>query len=55
MKGKKDNFANSASAWFLVLDRARHERDFTTAAEAQEQLKRLGVSVKFHRRKVPQP
>ena len=37
----------SATAWFAVLDRAREVGDFEKAAEAQRQLKHLGVIVRF--------
>jgi hypothetical protein len=39
--------AESPTAWFVVLERARHVGDFEKAAEAQRQLKRLGVIVRF--------
>jgi hypothetical protein len=43
---------DSPVAWFLVLERARIERDFVRAAEAQRQLERLGVKVRYqHERK----
>jgi hypothetical protein len=34
--------------WFTVLDIARERDDDETAAEAQRELRRLGVEVKFH-------
>jgi len=42
--------AESPTAWFVVLERARDTNDFERAAEALRQLKRLGVTVRFHRR-----
>ena len=38
------------TAWFAVLERARENNDFERAAEAMRELKRLGVTVRFHRR-----
>lgn len=42
--------AVSPLAWFIVLERARETRDYERAAEAIRQLRKLGVTVKFHRR-----
>ncbi len=39
------------TAWFAVLERARMDGDFERAAEAIRQLRRLGVTVRFERRK----
>ena len=39
------------TAWFAVLERARADNDFQRAAEAQKQLERLGVKVKYFRQK----
>ena len=42
--------------WFAVLDIARERGEFDRAAEAQRELKRLGVDVRFRReehREVP--
>lgn len=33
--------------WFAILDIARERSDFARAAEAQRQLRRLGVEVSF--------
>jgi len=38
-------------AWFLALEDARRRNDFKRAAEALEQLERLGVRVKYLRKK----
>ncbi|MDD4888706.1 MAG: hypothetical protein PHU85_02155 [Phycisphaerae bacterium] len=38
-----------ATAWFVVLERARLDNDFERGAEAQRQLVRLGVKVRFFR------
>jgi len=35
--------------WFCVLERAREKHDFQRAAEAQRELVRLGVHVKYTR------
>jgi len=35
--------------WFVVLETARERSDFSAAAHAQEQLKRLGVRVRYER------
>jgi hypothetical protein len=43
----KDNAAESATAWFAVLESARLKNDFERAAEATRQLRRLGVKVQF--------
>lgn len=37
----------SPAAWFVELERARIDRDFARAAEAQRQLERLGVKVRY--------
>ena len=38
-----------ATAWFALLERSRMVGDFESAARAQRELKRLGVSVKYRR------
>jgi hypothetical protein len=40
------------TAWFAVLERAREVGDPVRAAEAEKQLRRLGVQIRFarHRR-----
>jgi hypothetical protein len=40
-------YADSPVAWFVMLERARQESDFEAAAQAQRELKRLGVIVRF--------
>ena len=40
-------FADSPTAWFVVLDRARAEADHERAAMALRELRRLGVIVRF--------
>lgn len=39
-------------AWFVQLAHAKLRNDFAKAAEAQEELERMGVTVKFRRRAV---
>jgi len=38
---------DSPVAWFVVLERARLDGDFARAAEAQRELRRLGVLVRY--------
>lgn len=45
------DWKNSPIAWFAALERALREEDFDLAAEAQHQLKRLGVTVSFQTKK----
>ncbi len=45
----KSDAENSPVAWFAVLERARNTNDFPRAAHAVEELRRLGVTVKFTR------
>ena len=40
-----------ATAWFAVLERARLDNDFARAADAVRELRRLGVQVKFDRKR----
>ena len=40
---------DSPTAWFAMLEHARRVGDFKAAAEAQRQLERLGVRVRFGR------
>lgn len=42
--------ADSPVAWFVVLECARQDRDFRRAAQALQELDRLGVRVKYRRR-----
>jgi hypothetical protein len=41
---------DSPAAWFAVLERARRDRDYARAAQALQELERLGVRVKYRRR-----
>lgn len=41
---------DSPVAWFVVLERARQDNDFERAAQATQELKRLGVTVRYARR-----
>ncbi len=40
-----DSPADSQTAWFAALERARLTDDYALAAKAQHELQRLGVSV----------
>ena len=40
---------DSPTAWFCELERARQRQDLQRAAEAQRQLERLGVRVRYQR------
>jgi hypothetical protein len=50
-QSNKQDFYNSPVAWFVMLERARLDRNFEVAAKAQRELVRLGVSVKYHKSK----
>lgn len=41
---------DSPTAWFCVLERAQRSHNYETAARAQQELERLGVSVSFRTR-----
>ncbi len=41
------DYRNSPVAWFVVLEQARQKKDFETAAKAEQELRRLGVIVKY--------
>lgn len=43
------DYRDSPVAWFVVLERAREDHNFEAAAQAQRELKRLGVTVRFSR------
>ncbi len=49
------DWKNSPIAWFAALERALREEDFDLAAEAQHQLKRLGVTVSFQTKNSASP
>lgn len=44
---EKIDYENSPVAWFVVLEQARQGNDFERAAKARQELKRLGVDVKY--------
>ena len=46
---KKVRAEDSPTAWFAVLERARLDEDYETAARAKRELSRLGVEVRFRR------
>jgi hypothetical protein len=48
---KADDPIDSPTAWFAVLERARRTHDYELAAQAQRELRRLGVIVRFIRPK----
>ncbi len=48
---QSNNVENSPSVWFMRLERAKNLNDFEGAATAVRELRRLGVTVKFDRRK----
>ena len=43
----EDNYVDSPVAWFVVLERARLNRDLDLAAKARRELEHLGVTVKY--------
>jgi hypothetical protein len=45
--GDSNTYRDSPIAWFAALERARKIEDFELAAEAQQQLRRLGVIVTY--------
>jgi len=47
---RNNEISDNRTAWFLTLEVARRNNDFRRAAEAQEQLQRLGVRVRYLRR-----
>ncbi|MDM8008610.1 MAG: hypothetical protein QUV05_20925 [Phycisphaerae bacterium] len=47
LKRKKDDPAESPTAWFAVLERALDTCDYQLAAKAQHELHRLGIDVRF--------
>jgi hypothetical protein len=53
MKNQKPPWNERPGVWFGLLWQALEEQDFGKAAEAQENLERLGVHVRFQ--KLPQP
>jgi hypothetical protein len=46
-KSETDNHRDCATAWFSVLERARATGDRQLAAEAIDNLRRLGVVIQF--------
>lgn len=47
----KRDHRDEPTYWFALLEIAREKGDYEAAAEAVRQLKRLGVSVSYSRRK----
>ena len=48
-ENKKTLATDWPAYWFVALERAIEEGDYEKAAEAQRNLKRLGVTVRFER------
>ncbi len=46
-KAQNRDHRNEPTYWFAVLEIAREKGDFDGAADAREQLKRLGVCVNY--------
>lgn len=46
-KKVNDEIKNSPIAWFYVLEDARREGDFERAAQAQRELRRLGIEIRY--------
>ena len=51
MRTEEREIKDSPIAWFYTLEDARRQNDFERAAEAQKQLKRLGVEVRYRNKK----
>jgi hypothetical protein len=47
----KNDFADSRVAWFVCLERAKADNNFERAAMAKKELERLGVRVKYLRKR----
>ena len=43
----KFEYKNSPMAWFCVLEAARTQGDYVKAAKAQDELRRLGIEVRY--------
>lgn len=52
---KQQSVQDWPSYWFVQMEEAVNNSDFSAAAEAQRELERLGVSVKFHRKPSTRP
>ena len=48
-KAKKTDAHNSPVAWFVMLERARACNNFALAAQALQELARLGVIIKYNK------
>ena len=46
------DYRDNPTYWFATLDIARERGDYSRAADAQRELTRLGVSVRYRRRTV---
>ena len=47
MQDQNETWHNSPIAWFAVLEDAKRRHDFDRAAEARQELLRLGVEVDY--------
>lgn len=52
-RSARDEATDSPVVWFAVLERGRLAHDFALAARAVQELKRLGVTVKYNRAREP--
>ena len=50
-KSKIHSSGDCATVWFLALERARNLGDIRRAKEAEENLRRLGVTVTFRKQR----
>jgi len=46
-KTATDEIRNSPIAWFYILEDSRRQGDFERAAEAQRELTRLGIQIRY--------
>lgn len=46
---RADSNSKCASVWFMRLELAKQSNDFAAAAEAQQRLKELGITVRYKR------
>ena len=47
----ESDFADSRVAWFVCLERAKADNNFERAAQAKRELQRLGVEVRYKKKK----
>lgn len=51
---KNTDYRNSPVAWFCVLEEARQKNDFERAALAKRELQRLGVQIRYRKKRTTQ-